>query len=116
MCYKQEVFKQMGIKTAMELTHLANGKWATTGGQITCRQRPGTANGTMFLTLEDETGLANIIVPRDTVQEYWATACNSPYLKIEGVVEKDGGVVHLLAKRIFRLKVSTAIAPSHDFH
>jgi len=70
-------------------------KVAATGGQVTCRQRPGTANGTMLLTLEDETGLANIIVPRDTVQEYWATACNPPYLKIEGVVEKDGGVVHL---------------------
>jgi hypothetical protein len=61
----------------------------------------------MFLTLEDETGLANIIVPRDTVHEYWATACNAPYLKIEGIVEKDGGVVHLLAKRIFPLTVSS---------
>jgi error-prone DNA polymerase len=71
---------------------------------------------TMFLTLEDETGLANIIVPRDTVQEYWATACNYPYVRGEGIVEKDGGVIHLLAKRIFPLTVSAAIAPSHDFH
>jgi error-prone DNA polymerase len=70
----------------------------------------------MFLTLEDETGMANIIVSQDTVKEYWAAACNSPYLKIEGVVEKNGGVVHLLAKRIFPLTVSAAITPSHDFH
>jgi error-prone DNA polymerase len=100
----------------MELTHLANGTWAKTGGQVTCRQRPGTANVTMFLTLEDETGLADIIVLRDTVQEYWATACNCPYVRVEGVVEKDEGVIHLLAKRIFPLTVSAAIAPSHDFH
>jgi error-prone DNA polymerase len=116
MGYKRAVFRQMGINSGMELTHLANGTWAKTGGQVTCRQRPGTANGTMFLTLEDETGLANIIVPRDTVQEYWATACNSPYVKVDGIVEKDGGVIHLLAKRIFPLTVSTAIAPSRDFH
>jgi hypothetical protein len=56
----------------------------------------------MFLTLEDETGLANIIVPRDTVQVYWATACNSPYLKIEGVVEKDGGRRSSLGKTNLR--------------
>lgn len=82
----------------------------------TCRQRPGTTTGTMFLTLEDETELANIIVPRDTVKEYWVTACNSPYLKIEGVVGKDGDVIHLLARRIFSLIVSAAISPAHDFH
>jgi error-prone DNA polymerase len=116
MGYKRDVFRQMGIKTGIELTHLANGKWAIAGGQVTCRQRPGTAGGTMFLTLEDETGMANIIVSQDTVKEYWAAACNSPYLKIEGVVEKNGGVVHLLAKRIFPLTVSAAITPSHDFH
>ena len=116
MGYKRSVFRQMGIKSGMELTHLANGTWAKTGGQVTCRQRPGTANGTMFLTLEDETGLANIIVPRDTVQEHCATACNSPYVKVEGIVEKDGGVIHLLAKRISPLTVSAAIAPSRDFH
>jgi error-prone DNA polymerase len=116
MGYRRDSLRRMGIKSGVELTQVPDGRWATAAGHVSCRQRPGTANGTMFITLEDETGFANVIVPKNTVQEHWATACNHKFLKVRGVVQNDGGVVHLLAKSIVPLEVSAARMQSHDFH
>jgi len=116
MGYKRDALRRVGIKSGVELTHVRDGAWATAAGHVSCRQRPGTANGTMFITLEDETGFSNIIVPKHTVQEYWATACNNKFLTVHGVVQNDGGVVHLLAKKIIPMQISAAAMSSHDFH
>ena len=116
MGYRRAALRRSGIKSGLELTRMPDGQWATAAGQVSCRQRPGTANGTMFITLEDETGFANVIVQKNTVREYWTTACNYKFLKVQGIVQNDAGVVHLRAKKIFPLQISEAQMPSHDFH
>jgi error-prone DNA polymerase len=69
-------------------------------GLVTCRQRPGTASGVVFLTLEDETGLANIIVHPKLVERQRAELLGASLLGVLGVLQREGAVVHLLAKRL----------------
>jgi error-prone DNA polymerase len=69
-------------------------------GLVTCRQRPGTASGVVFLTLEDETGLANIIVHPKLVERQRAELLGASLLGVLGVLQREGEVVHLLAKRL----------------
>ena len=71
------------------------------GGLVITRQRPGTAKGFVFLTLEDETGLVNVIVRPDVYESFRRTIRTSNTLVIEGSLQKDQGAIDLLAKRIW---------------
>lgn len=82
------------------------------------RQRPGTAKGVLFITLEDETGQTNIIVKPDLVEKYRREALGASLLAVYGVWQAEGGVHHLVAKE---LRDRTALlgglpVESHDFH
>jgi error-prone DNA polymerase len=86
--------------TADFLRQMAHNRPARCVGLVTCRQRPGTASGVVFVTLEDETGLANIIVHPKLVERQRAELLGARLLGVLGVLQREGEVVHLLAKRL----------------
>ena len=86
--------------TARELRRMEHQTPARCVGLVTCRQRPGTANGVIFLTIEDETGLANVIVHPHLAERQRHALLNARLLGVLGVLQRQGEVVHLLAKRL----------------
>ena len=106
------------LVTAEDLRRKPHGTPAHVAGLVTCRQRPDTASGVVFVTLEDETGCMNIVVWRNLVESQRGELLGARLMGVEGVVERDGEVVHLVARRLSdysgllgRLSVS-----SRDFH
>jgi error-prone DNA polymerase len=85
-------------------------------GWVIVRQRPGTAKGFVFLTLEDETGVSNIIVTPQLFDRYRRELVNHPFLLIEGSLQNQDNVVSVKASRIEPLPFQVVAAPSHDFH
>ncbi len=92
-----------GFASCEVLSRAAHGRAAKVAGLVTARQRPGSANGVIFITLEDETGIANLIVWPDVFERFRRTVLASTLLGIEGKVQRQGMVVHLLAERLFDL-------------
>jgi single-strand DNA-binding protein len=86
--------------TAAQLTIPPSGVRVAVAGLVTCRQRPGTANGVIFLTLEDETGVANIVVWAQVFAQFRRAVIAGRCLKITGRLQRDGDVVHVVAERI----------------
>jgi error-prone DNA polymerase len=107
----------MRFMTATEIAHCADRQLARAAGIVTCRQRPGTAKGTMFVTLEDETGLANIIVYAELVERQRRELLGARLLGVFGQIRRQGKVVHLTAGRIVDLsRLLGALATrSRDF-
>ncbi len=66
-------------------------------GLVTVRQRPGTAKGVVFMTLEDETGIANVVVWKDTFAKHRRTVMGASFLIVQGQVQRAGDVIHLVA-------------------
>ena len=95
---------------------MANGKRATVAGAVITRQRPGTAKGLVFLTLEDETGNANVIIMPDIYEKYRRAVLEPRFIKVSGTVQNQDGIVHLRAESIEALMVTGAEMTSHDFH
>jgi error-prone DNA polymerase len=111
-----------GVKRAVDLQTAPGGAWVSTAGHVIVRQRPGTAKGFLFLTLEDETGLANAVVTPDMFQKHRALIHSSPLLQVEGPLQKVDGVLHVRARRFVPLDLRNLTAadrshlpPSHDF-
>jgi len=107
---------ELGVTTAKDLSRVTNGGLVRIAGCVIVRQRPGTAKGIVFISMEDETGIANIIVKPDQFEEYRLTILTSSYLMIEGKVQNIENVVHVLARRIERLESTLPVGASHDFH
>ncbi|HLP01423.1 MAG TPA: OB-fold nucleic acid binding domain-containing protein, partial [Opitutaceae bacterium] len=102
---------------AARLTEVANGSRVKIGGLVITRQRPGTAKGVCFITLEDETGLANAIVRPRLFEECRLTINLEPALVIAGRVQNEQGVIHVLAEHISALPSPDLPAQaSHDYH
>ena len=110
--YPTELFRPwleaMGVVQAAQLSRLANGVPVTVGGVVTHRQRPATAKGVVFVNLEDETGLVNVICPMPIWQRYGQVARTSPALLVRGKLETDGGAVNVVAVRIEPLRPAGA--------
>ena len=87
--------------TAERLGQLPNGAWAHVGGIVTCRQRPGTAKGTVFVTLEDETGSINVIVWPDLVEAQRRELLAARLLGVYGQLQRQGLVLNVVARRLF---------------
>ncbi|GDY23569.1 error-prone DNA polymerase [Verrucomicrobiota bacterium] len=102
---------------ANELAEARNGDLVRIAGLVICRQRPGTAKGTCFVSLEDETGISNAIVNADLFEAERLTITMEPFLLIEGRVQSRHGTIHIKALRIERLAFAELQANvSHDFH
>jgi error-prone DNA polymerase len=87
-------------------------------GLVICRQRPGTAGGVVFMTLEDETGFVNIVIWESVFQRYSVLAKTVSFLGITGTLQVEDGVVHLIAEKLWEPKVELkpSGATSRDFH
>jgi error-prone DNA polymerase len=116
MAYRREILCSRGVKSAMELKNLSHGKEATVAGCVITRQRPGTAKGIIFMTLEDETGTSRVIISPDFYNQNRMTVLNERFVLVSGVVQNQDNVVHIKARSIQPLAISAATMPSHDFH
>jgi error-prone DNA polymerase len=106
------------IVTAADVANLDSGRWVKVAGLVLIRQRPGTASGIVFETLEDETGIVNLIVRPDVFDRYHSAARHAGLLQADGYVERQGKVVHVMAKRLFDLShlLHGYQFTSRDFH
>ena len=103
---------------AERLSTMPNHLVCRVGGMVITRQRPGTAKGFVFLTLEDETGLINVIVNPATYERNRRTIRSSPALVVEGTLQREQGCIDILAKRFWALETGSATAGvrAHNFH
>lgn len=116
VAYHRTELNKLGALRAVDIATLRNGIFVRVAGWVIVRQRPGTAKGFMFLTLEDETGVSNIIVTPQLFDRYRSALVNHPFLLIEGALQNQDNVVSVKASRIQPLSFQIAAAPSHDFH
>ena len=110
--------KRMKLVTAQELALLPNGWRTRAAGIVTCRQRPGTASGVVFVTLEDETGYINVVVWKHIVERQRRELLSSGLMAVEGEVQTESGVVHLIARRLtdHTALLGKLATVSRDFH
>jgi error-prone DNA polymerase len=108
------VLAAAGVLPAAALRTAPPGAAVVVGGLVTHRQQPGTARGVVFLSLEDETGIANVICPPQVWARYRRLGTEADALLISGRVERMDGAVSLLTTRLRRLRV-VAAARSRDF-
>ena len=116
MAYHRAEMKALGIRSASELKFLRSGQHLRIGGCVIARQRPGTAKGFIFLSIEDETGIANAIVHPNLVQKNRILLVSERFLMIEGILQNQDNVISVKAERILPLTVTNAETSSHDFH
>jgi len=116
MAYRREWLNAMGIRRASELRDLPSGKRLRIGGCVITRQRPGTAKGFVFVSLEDETGVANAIIAPDLFHRNRLLLTSERFLAIEGVLQNQDNVISVKAERVLPLFVTKAETSSHDFH
>jgi error-prone DNA polymerase len=116
MAHLRQSLRSRGILSAADLVEAPNGAWAKTAGVIVVRQRPGTAKGLLFLTLEDETGIANAMVTPELFRANRGLLHRAQMLIVEGPLQKHEGVIHVLARRFTQLKLDGSMPKSHDFH
>ena len=104
--------------TADEIRHLPHGRLARVAGMVTCRQRPDTASGVIFLTLEDEFGYINVIVWRALLERQRREVLGARLLAVYGNVERQNDVVHVVAGHLIDLShlLGSLQASSRDFH
>ncbi len=116
MQYRRQEMKKMGIYRASDLAAIPNGRRLRIGGCVIARQRPGTAKGMMFMSLEDETGIANAIIAPDLLQKNRVLLISERFLMVEGILQNQDNVIHVRAEKVAPLRVTQAVTESHDFH
>jgi error-prone DNA polymerase len=116
MQYRRAEMNRMGIYRASDLARVPDGRRLRIGGCVIARQRPGTAKGIMFMSLEDETGIANAIVAPDLLQKNRVLLISERFLMIEGILQNQDNVIHIRAEKVSPLRVTQAETASHDFH
>jgi error-prone DNA polymerase len=115
MALRRAALAARGVLSAAALARAENDTRARIAGSVIVRQRPGTAKGFVFLTLEDETGIANVIVTPGMFRRNRTVLVAAPYLLVEGVVQHQDGVVSVRARRVEALPTRGHAVPSHDF-
>ena len=116
MAYYRVELNAMGVLRAIDLGGVRNGTWVRVAGAVIARQRPGTAKGFVFLSLEDETGISNAIITPDVFAEHRFTIVDGKFLLVEGRLQNVDNVISVKADRVEILPVSNAAVTSHDFH
>jgi len=117
-----EPFRNMlaahGLPDARTIAAGENGAKVRYAGLVICRQRPGTAGGVVFMTLEDETGFVNVVIWESVFQKYAVLAKTVSFLGISGTLQVEDNVVHLVAEELWepRVKLKPASVTSRDFH
>jgi error-prone DNA polymerase len=114
----RHVFDRKSCMTAIEIGHCEHGAEINTAGLVISRQRPGTATGVVFTTLEDETGVINLIVWSNLVESQRREVLNSHLMGVVGEVQRQGEVVHVIAKQLLDHSawLGRLAVDSRDFH
>ena len=117
MSYQREHLRKIRVKSALELREGVSGSYVRTAGSVIARQRPGTAMGFIFLSMEDETGIANVIIHPELYERERIVVTRGRFLLVEGKLQNEDGVVHVRADAVQVLEMSAAVeVQSHDFH
>jgi error-prone DNA polymerase len=119
MLHLRPLMKPNGVLSAVEIAKRArDGDRVAVAGLVICRQRPGTAKGFVFLTLEDETGMVNVVVTPKRFEQQALLISTTPLLLVRGVLQIEQGVVNVRADRFRALQaeLGAEYAKSHDFH
>jgi error-prone DNA polymerase len=116
MQYCREEMNARRVLRAIDLAKVRNGQWVRIAGAVIARQRPGTAKGFVFISLEDESGIANAIITPDVFNQYRFTIVEGKFLLIEGALQHYDNVTSVKAGNIELLSITPAPIASHDFH
>jgi error-prone DNA polymerase len=115
MALRRQMLARAGVVRAGDLRHHEDGDRVRVAGNVIVRQRPGTAKGFVFLSLEDETGIANVIVTPGLFARHRLLLVTSPALLVEGNLQSQDGVLSVRAQRVAPVPVRGHAIPSHDF-
>jgi error-prone DNA polymerase len=116
VAYHRGELNKLGALRAIDIGKIRHGNAVRVGGWVIVRQRPGTAKGFVFLTLEDETGVSNIIITPQVFDEHRLVVVEQPFLIIDGVLQNQDNVVSVKARRIQPFTFRIGAVASHDFH
>jgi error-prone DNA polymerase len=114
--YQRTQLNALGVVAAARLHALDNGRPVRVAGMVITRQRPMTAKGFVFLSLEDETGVSNVVVRPPMFQKHRSLWTSEPALLIDGIIQKQDGVIHVRAEDALPLEMDNIAPASHDFH
>jgi error-prone DNA polymerase len=116
MYYRRQELQQKDVLSSAELKKCRDGEYVRTAGCVIARQRPGTAKGFIFISMEDETGIANVIVTPKLYEQDRLVVTRSKFLLVEGTLQNQDNVVHVKAVRLIELSSNALEVRSHDFH
>ena len=116
MAHLRSALDRRGILPAIQLREMPDGTYVRTAGHAIVRQRPGSAKGFCFLTLEDETGLSNTVLTPDLAARFRVPLHQASILEVAGPLQRVDGVIHVRAQEVIPLGLGTAKMPSsHDY-
>jgi error-prone DNA polymerase len=115
MALRRQEMAVRGVLRASDLPQARDGRRVRVAGMVITRQRPGTAKGFVFLTLEDETGVANVIVRPDLFDRTRLVVVRQPFLLVEGILQHRDGVLSVRAERLQGIDVGASV-DAHDFY
>jgi error-prone DNA polymerase len=115
MALRRDELALRGVLRAADLPHARNGRRVRVAGMVITRQRPGTAKGFVFLTLEDETGISNVIIRPDLFDRQRMTVIRQPFLIVDGVLQHQDGVLSVRAERVEGMTGGASV-DAHDFY
>jgi len=116
MAFHRPALNALKVVPAYRLKNLRNGTAVRIAGCVICRQRPGTAKGLVFLSLEDETGISNAVLMPDVFERQRVNVVGHSYILIEGELQNVDGVTSVKTASVQPLALAEAGVPSHDFH
>lgn len=116
MFYRRAELRRHGVLSAVELRAHKHGEFVRAAGCVIARQRPGTAKGFIFISMEDETGIANVIVTPNLYDCDRMVVTRSKFLLVEGSLQNQDNVIHIKATRLTALSDAALELRSHDFH
>ena len=115
MSLRRDDLALRGVLRAVDLSRARDGRRVRVAGMVITRQRPGTAKGFVFLTLEDETGVSNVIIRPDLFDRDRLTVIRQPFLLVEGVLQHQDGVISVKAERLQGIDGAASV-DAHDFY
>jgi error-prone DNA polymerase len=115
LSFRREALTQLNVVPAAHLKNIPDGKLVRIAGSVICRQRPETAKGFAFFSLEDETGIANAIVTPPIFDANRHVLTGEPYLLMEGIAQNQQGAVSVRVRRVKELRFGSELVGSHDF-
>jgi error-prone DNA polymerase len=115
MALRRDALALRGILRAADLSRTRDGRRVRVAGMVITRQRPGTAKGFVFLTLEDETGISNVIIRPDLFDRERMTVVRQPFLVVDGVLQNQEGVLSVRAERLEAIDGGASVN-AHDFY